>query len=128
MPFAPSQRDLDWMAGLLEGEGMFGWAPLRGGSDKKIPLIQLIMNDRDVVERYAAIVDNSVGIKKRAAPRAQGYRVRTAGARAVEIMIALHPLMGERRRGKIEEILTDYGQAGVEAWNAKTKSVSAPAR
>lgn len=111
-----SDLDQGWLVGLLEGEGCFTWAPLRGGSDRKIPLVQLIMNDLDVVERYATIVENSIGIKKRKPPRNNGYRVRTAGARAVVLMEFIHPNLGARRSERVAEILEEYyGQAGVEA-------------
>lgn len=109
-------RDLYWMAGLLEGEGCFTWAPLRGGSGRKTPLIQLVINDYDVAKRYADLVGNSVGIKTRKSPRKGGYRVRTTGRPAVNLMGLLRPHMGGRRRSRIDGIVAEYcGEAGVRA-------------
>lgn len=109
---------LGWMVGLLEGEGCFTWSPLRDG--KKTPLVQILMTDRDTIDRYSVLVGNGVGTKTREGKK-DIYRVRTTGQPATQIMIVVQPHMSARRAGRIEEILSEYyGQAGIDAWQKET--------
>lgn len=53
LPLLPKvgTRDIDWLAGLLEGEGSFS-----GGRGKRGSLsIDLVMTDQDVVEKVARL-------------------------------------------------------------------------
>lgn len=94
-----------WLAGLLEGEGSFGWAPTKNG---KLPLIQLMMTDWDVVRKAATLMGIvTVGAKSRP-PRKDIYRARVQGAKAIDIMLEIRPLMGNRRGARIDEIVTEY--------------------
>jgi hypothetical protein len=98
--------DLQWLAGLLEGEGTFLAAPL---SRPRSPSIQFWMTDRDVVERAAAMLDSAV---MPVAARREGwktiYAVRISGQRAVLWMKRLRPLMGQRRREQIDRATATY--------------------
>jgi len=98
LPIPP--EDLMWLAGILEGEGSFGcW----GGA----PVITLPVTDRDIVERIAGIAGGAhVGIQK---PKTSKHRdvfyTQVSGARARSAMRQILPLMGERRRAKISDVL-----------------------
>lgn len=104
-------RELAWAAGLLEGEGCFTW--LNG-----YPTITIEMTDKDVIERYAALFPtkrkrkvmqrpnkNYIGS---GTPRLDSFRYEFSGPQAVSVMFMLWPFMGERRRAKIEEIITTW--------------------
>lgn len=109
-------NDLNWLAGLLEGEGSFmmgrNWV---SGKLYLYPRIVVSMTDVDVIERAARIFDTSVYVvpPSKDAGRQhykQQWRAQVNGSRAARLMEQLLPIMGERRASKIEEILADYGE------------------
>ncbi len=100
-----SEKDLYWLAGLLEGEGSFLKAP--PSKSNKIS-IQLEMTDKDVVERAAKILQTSVYTPKIRNDYKQTYKVNISFNRAAEWMKLLFPLMGARRQQRIEECLKEY--------------------
>jgi hypothetical protein len=104
-----NDNDLNWLAGLLEGEGNFCWA---GGTKRsKFPAIDLKMTDRDVVNRAATLLGRAcmgpygpygtLGAKP-------VFQCRIAGQPAIEVMCVLKPLMGERRQARIQEIVDTW--------------------
>ena len=101
------ERDLAWLAGLLEGEGSFLKAP---PSSPNCPRISLEMTDKDVVERAASLMDGRAvtRIHLRNPHWKQTYRVVIKGSRAVELMRVLYTEMGTRRRTQIDTALETY--------------------
>jgi hypothetical protein len=99
--------DLHWLAGLLEGEGTFLAGP---PSAPRSPAVQVSMADRDVVARAAALLDCAVTVVP---ARREGWRTaysaRVRGARAVQWMERLRPLMGARRRQQIDRAIASRG-------------------
>lgn len=88
-----------WLAGLLEGEGCFTH---RG------PYIQVFYasTDRDVVERACTLLGSNLGEQRRyVAHHSPVYRTSVSGERAVALLSAIRPWMGERRGAKIDSIL-----------------------
>ncbi len=109
-PATCRDRQVAWLAGLLEGEGSFMHpAPSRPRS----PVVSLSMTDQDVVERAASILGVSAC---RTAPRSSTGRavwcVQARGRRAVATMMAVDPYMGERRSLRIEEVLAACPMTG----------------
>lgn len=112
-PAGADEFDRYWLAGLLEGEGSFGFNPAATPS----PRIELDTVDHDVIlrvqrilrERYGA----AVNVHERP-PRHAGYQpqfhiaVYADAARALGADIA--PLMGERRQARLAELLGAYRQ------------------
>jgi hypothetical protein len=98
--------DLHWLAGLLEGEGTFVPGP---PSAPRTPALQVMMVDRDIVERAATLLDSSVTVVR---ARREGWRTaysaRVTGPRAVKWMERLRPLMGSRRRDQIDRAVASY--------------------
>lgn len=92
-------RDVYWLAGLLEGEGTFD---LHRG---KYPRIRLGMTDRDVVGRAATLLGGKVRLSLKPAPAQAMWHVEISGTKATEIMRAILPHMGARRSAKIATIL-----------------------
>jgi hypothetical protein len=108
-------KDIFWLAGLLEGEGAF---MVRNGSTK----IAVQTTDRDVVGRVAALfgtkVDGDSWKPKGKATYKPVWSCSVHGTRAVGWMMTLFPLMGERRRTKIREI--------VLGWKSSPRTPRAP--
>jgi hypothetical protein len=106
------ETDIAWAAGIWEGEGC--WNVVRR-PDRHKPQVQsrLAMTDRDVVERFAAIVGFGglrYGIQRRPneKPLAEWYTQRRDMTR--ELIAMFWPYLGERRRAKAQEVL-DLGEA-----------------
>lgn len=99
--------DLDWLSGLLEGEGCFGTQTVSG---KIYPYVHLAMTDIDVVQRSADIFPISGSLRSYGSrkPLHKPIHVVTWSHRhAVELMWAVLPRMCARRGEKIVEILGD---------------------
>ena len=94
-------EDTIWLAAWLEGEGWFG---LSKGSIA----IQACSIDRDVIERVARLLDApSIQLKKwTTQTRNQVYVCRITGNKADQIMRQVMPYMGQRRRQKIDFLLS----------------------
>jgi|SRR5689334_12129884 len=101
------ERDLTWLAGLLEGEGSFLKAP---PSSPNCPRISLEMTDKDVIERAATLMGGKAAtrVNLKNPHWKQTYRVIIKGSRAVELMRVLYAEMGARRRSQIDAALEMY--------------------
>ena len=104
-----TEGEIQWLAGLLEGEGCFGaWGPIRGGRRLRAA-VSLKMTDRDVVERAHALLGLETIVMTKGDSRGKGwsdtYVWQANGATAERIMRLVLPYMGERRTAKINEIL-----------------------
>lgn len=99
-------RQLEWAAGIMEGEGYFG---IRRGKDLTI---QLTMTDKDVVDKFAAIF-NFGSKKERKLPSGKvAYSWTSTNQRQTAgLMMTLLTLMGKRRAEKIVMCL--------QAWKEK---------
>lgn len=98
-----SAKDLYWVAGILEGEGCFGF---RG-----TPTIALSMTDLDVVDRAHKLLtpNTRLGfIEYRDPNHKKSYHFTLCGKRAASWMMVLYSLMGERRRSRIKECINKW--------------------
>lgn len=98
------ERDLIWLAGLMEGEGSF--YPGSAAHSSNLPWVSLKMTDKDVID----YVGKLWGVKTVVEPRKpvqhkDAYVIRARGRRAVLLMWMLRPYMFERRRARIDEVL-----------------------
>ncbi len=101
--------EIAWFAGLLEGEGWFrAYLSSQHPSWRPRLLVGLKMNDRDVVERAAALVGGKTKIRTER-PReikwSDSYRIEWNGKDAEHVMRTILPYMGQRRSAKIRECL-----------------------
>ena len=100
-------HDKIWLAGLLEGEGYFGWHKRKHYYGQ--PIIGLTMTDEDVVQRAAKLMNiNVFELKRRTKLNKRAWRAQTFSNKAVPIMKAILPYMGARRTAKITELLAKY--------------------
>jgi hypothetical protein len=102
------ESDLHWLAGLLEGEGSF-CKPAPSAPNR--PYITANMTDEDVIARVAGLFGVSYS-RARKDPRNQRWRpsfvAQLRGARAVDLMRELRPLMGTRRKAQIDSAVAGY--------------------
>lgn len=105
-----NEADRGWVAGLIEGEGCFTFNKqfkAKTGLTYHYPKFQLKMVDFDVVRKLADLLDiESIYINNPSGSQKQKqYAVMAHGDLAIEIMLTIRDLMGDRRRQKIDEIL-----------------------
>jgi len=104
-----SDKELYWLAGLLEGEGSFLAGPPSAPNSVRITLT---MTDADVVARVAALWGVAYHEVRQSRSRLMGwkpnYYVHLRGKPAADLMQLLLPLMGERRQRQIERALASY--------------------
>ena len=102
-------KSINWIAGLLEGEGCFGIRT------KHNPNIQLYMIDKDIVIRAAQILGahKVIEAKKPTSGNYPIYRTIIYGTRAIGWMMTLYGLMGIRRQAKIRTC--------IETWKLKIR-------
>lgn len=109
----PSDTDIAWLAGLLEGEGSFCYAapsPRPGHTCRGRISVQLQMTDQDVVQRAAGLMGcacrpGGTRVAHDGCTRKAMWRTYLSGAPAVRTMRLVRPYMGQRRGAKIDELL-----------------------
>ena len=91
--------ELIWLAGLLEGEGSFGF--------QSTPIVQVNMTDRDIIERVSLLFDGShiMTLPARTSKHQTQWRTYVSGAKALSIIRQVLPFMGQRRTARIIEIM-----------------------
>jgi len=93
-----------YLAGLLEGEGYFGFDK-RGLISQ--PYLVLAMTDKDVVEYAATLIEgNMILLKRRTRKSKPVYRVSiTRRERILYLYTGLLPFLGKRRSEQVNESL-----------------------
>ena len=96
--------DLCWLAGLFEGEACFF------PRTKSYPTgISIQMTDEDVIKKVCYLLKAQYCKPSKQEPHhKQTYKTTIRGKKAVDIMLQLLPLMGERRSQKIKECIQSY--------------------
>lgn len=107
-----SETDIAWAAGLFEGEGTIGFYDRVGktGNNLKQTGLQLEMCDKDVVQRYAAIVGTNVTESTRAQKKNPNHRKTYAAtiwtrSHIYKTLILFYPYLGKRRKEKAKEVM-----------------------
>lgn len=129
----PTIRQLEWLAGIIEGEGCFGLYRRGQSVKRKVPRIALSMSDLDVILKASRILRGAdyFTVRQPAAGKKLSYTVQVCGARAIGWMMALYPLMGRRRQAKIREILAGWraiplsNQSRASMWSQLARSAVA---
>lgn len=107
-----SERDLDWLAGWLEGEGTFCTKECTSkGYTYKVAAIVGVSTDYDVIERVSKLLTVNVNTRpKQQEHHKQPYSISINGALAINWMIKLYPLMGKRRQQAINHVLSNSSE------------------
>lgn len=102
------EKDLYWLAGILEGEAYFGKQTINTS-----PGIAVEMTDEDIIQRVCLIFNTKYCKPKVRQPtHKQSYKTIIRGQRAIDIMKIIYPIMGERRKNKILECIESYKLKG----------------
>lgn len=118
-------KDICWLAGWLEGEGCFSLAKQSNRGGATIPLIGANSTDKDTTKHAAKIMGTKVyGPYKRSTKPV--YTIHVSGRLAVEWMLTLYCLMGNRRQARIKEVISAWKQdprqgcgSGKHSWNSR---------
>ncbi len=106
-------RQIEWMAGFLEGEGTFNkTTPSSQSMGFGSIRVAVSSTDKDVVLKLANLLGfGSLHVFEPYksvsgyANRLKQYRWECSGVNAAGLMMTLLPLMGERRTARIKELL-----------------------
>lgn len=100
------EREVLWVAGLLEGEGAF-YISQPSGRNRAYARIRLAMNDQDVVERFAGLVEGQVRYSDNWSSRQKHriYYCYVPMLYVLELALLLRPHMGLRRKAQIDVLL-----------------------
>lgn len=97
----PTTNDINWIAGLLEGEGCFYQ------HNKSTVAFCLKMTDEDIVKRASTLLKGSFqgphgpyGLQRK-----PYWLTKVYGVQAVSWMMTIYILMGNRRQLKIKELI-----------------------
>ena len=99
-----TSQEINKLAGLLEGEGYFGFH-----RTSHTPVIKLKMSDRDIVEWASRLLGGKITFDRREkAHYKDQYTVQVWGHKAAGWMMTLYALMGARRKEKIRNVLSQW--------------------
>src|ERR1035437_5348075 len=121
-----TNKELCWLAGLLEGEGGFLLATSRAlGRLYLHPRIDLAMTDKDIVVKVATLFGGSFRLQKYSITKQRGYKpvwkTSSYSSKAAALMLSLYPLLGKRRRKKINEILKEWQRTRSRPWGKRNQ-------
>jgi hypothetical protein len=109
------KHEIAWAAGLFEGEGSLGYYSKKCSAT-------LVTTDRDVLERFAAVVGLGKIEKSPRMPRPSNFAKKPQWVwKAVSfedvqaIVAAFWPWLGERRRQRVAEVLREGALAPPES-------------
>jgi hypothetical protein len=106
-----------WLAGILEGEGTFMSGP---PSRPHAPIVRISMTDRDVVERSAALLDRAVTpVRARKPHYKPPFVTQLRGIEAVDLMLAMQPVLGPERTAQINGVLARWRPRGLRTTAAR---------
>ena len=98
------EKELYWLAGILEGEGYFG--PQK---ENNYTTIAVQMTDEDVIQKISNIFGTSYfKINRRQEHHKDSFSVSLRGKKALELMLKIKPIMSIRRQQKIEECQNSF--------------------
>lgn len=108
------EYDRYWLAGYQEGEGYFSLHKYRDRQANFRPQVEVDSTDLDVIERVQRLWFERYDIAAKIYPHKPSrknaktaYRITVQNDGARRIMRDLYPLMGERRRTKIRQVLAE---------------------
>lgn len=100
------ESNIAWAAGLIEGEGCFTLH-----SDGKRPYFLMDMTDKDVLEKFQVVFPNTnlrgPYIHKNKPKHKERFRIDAYGDKAIIIMKSVYPYLGQRRKARVDELLSN---------------------
>ena len=104
-----TSQEINWIAGIVEGEGYIGWARTSRFAGR--PILVVDMTDKDILKKLAHYWNTKVvTLSMKASPSyyKQKYRVRLSGTRAASWIMTLYSLFGSRRQQRVLQILNQW--------------------
>lgn len=102
-------KNIYWLAGLLEGEGYF--ASRKSKDVYYCPVISIQMTDSDIIYRAKSIMGGTASVTSYI-PSNEKYKVKYTysiqGDLAIQWMMTLYPLLGDRRKAKVKEVILSW--------------------
>lgn len=97
--------EISWFAGLLEGEGTFGWH--KSGKYLGSPKIAIQMTDRDIIQRAADLWGRPCNgpYGPYTTQSKPAWQTMVTGRSAIGWMMTAYCFLGERRKKKVEEVI-----------------------
>ncbi len=115
----PSPTEIAWAAGLFEGEGCLTTGHANDPDRKHLMRMMLATTDRDVLERFAAIMRagaiTTVKRRIRAHHKQQWRWMVSASEDVLRCIDLLYPYLGSRRRARADELAIPLRNAVAEA-------------
>lgn len=106
---SPSEVDLAWAVGILEGEGCFTRQRRSRKAVRASPVVSCAMVDQDVITRLAHLFGGSLNhVREKVPGRQPLWQWTLTGVRAHHLMQMLLPYMGVRRSSRITELLAEF--------------------
>ena len=103
-------KDIYWLAGYLEGEGSFT-INRRTNTNKTFRLV-VNSTDKDVIAKVGNLIGSRIhrhnGKNWYRIGNKQPFSVCVVNRKAIGWMMTLYPLMGERRKARIKEIILEW--------------------
>lgn len=101
---SPSDRELWWLAGFLEGEGSF--AATGGRGKKHCEMVSARQVQREPLERVISLLGGRIYSHTPKNPNAQpAHDWVVSGSRARGVMFTLYPLLSPRRQEQIRDVM-----------------------
>lgn len=110
-----NREEVIWASGLFEGEGTITISKLPSG--RQYPRIKVKMTDEDSVKRFATIF----GMQHKPVQKDKSWKEHwkdawytdCTGKHAYAVLMAIFPWLGERRKRRVEEVISLWRQNGV---------------
>jgi hypothetical protein len=102
---SPSQCDIGWIAGFIEGEGSF----CGRRKSHRTETVTVTQVQREPLERMTRLLGGTIHSRPRHHSQPVGqpyYTWQASGARARGVMLTIFSLMSPRRKGQIRKALT----------------------
>src|SRR5665213_2081216 len=113
-------HEIYWIAGFLEGEGCFGWYgehrkfPARRTKWLGYPCVVVSQNSREPLERVEASFPGGTLRLNSILRGKEHWEYRVNNEVAIDIMVAVYPLMSTRRQERIREVVAHYASRSAE--------------
>lgn len=105
-----SSGQLNWIAGLVEGEGSIR------ATQKGMPIIRVAMTDQDVIQKLADLWQSDVYNHPARGKWKPIYETYVCSSSAAGWMMTLYTLMGQRRKEQIRKALTSWRAIPAKPW------------
>jgi hypothetical protein len=102
-----SNTDIGWVAGIVEGEGCIVVSP-----HNNTLRLSVEMTDLDVLQKLQRLLGPAARLSKRTGPLKPNWKTRyilhLCGSRLIQWLQTIYPLMGARRKTKIEAAIAMF--------------------